>query len=211
MTAESLYDYFERCVSRLPPQARLILVLDPPGLLGLGETVEVDRRRWAVFRYDGNDLAFRDPDPRRVLARYLRLLVQEAWDEEGLALFQEQVRLAPGPSPPLDQILEENFWPDEHTGRWRLPTPEERHRMSAKEEVAAQAHLRVIRRYLEGRLDRRPSDLELCAWIRYCYGREFYAEAVALFPHVDETRVDADEVRQVRKIVEVCRLKVETQ
>jgi hypothetical protein len=112
---------------------------------------------------------------------------------------------------PLDQILEENFWPDEHTGRWRLPTPEERHKMSAREEVAAQAHLRVIRRYLEGRLDRRPSDLELCAWIRYCYGREFYAEAVALFPHVDETRVDADEIRQVRKIVEVCRLKVETQ
>jgi hypothetical protein len=110
---------------------------------------------------------------------------------------------------PLDQILEENFWLDEHTGRWRLPTPEERHKMSAREEVAAQAHLRVIRRYLEGRLDRRPSDLELCAWIRYCYGREFYAEAVALFPHVDETRVDADEIRQVRKIVEVCRLKVE--
>jgi len=112
---------------------------------------------------------------------------------------------------PLDQILEENFWPDEHTGRWRMPTTEERRKMSAREEVAAQAHLRVIRRYLEGRLDRRPSDLELCAWIRYCYGREFYAEAVALFPHVDETRVDADEIRQVRKIVEVCRLKVEIQ
>jgi predicted RNA methylase len=108
---------------------------------------------------------------------------------------------------PLDQILGENFWPDERTGRWRLPTPEERHKMSAREEVAAQAHLRVIRRYLEGRLDRRPSDLELCAWVRYCYGREFYAEAVALFPHVDETRVDAGEIRQVRKIVEVCRLR----
>jgi len=59
MTAESLYDYFERCISRLPSQARLILVLDPPGLLELGETVEVDQRRWIVFRYDGNDLAFR--------------------------------------------------------------------------------------------------------------------------------------------------------
>jgi len=56
--------------------------------------------------------------------------------------------------------------------------------MSTKEEVAAQAHLRVIHRYLDGQLDRRPSDLELCAWIRFCYGREFYAEA-AIFPHVD--------------------------
>jgi hypothetical protein len=59
MTAESLSDYFEQCLSRLPPQARLALVLDPPGLLGLGETVEVEGRRWTVFRYDGNDLAFR--------------------------------------------------------------------------------------------------------------------------------------------------------
>jgi len=108
---------------------------------------------------------------------------------------------------PLDQILEENFWRDERTGRWRLPTKDERRKMSAKEEVSAQAHLRVIHRYLDGYLDRRPGDLELCLWIRFCYNREFYAEAVALFPHVDETRVDAEEYRKVRKIVEVCRLK----
>jgi len=59
MTAESLHDYFEQCISRLPPQARLVLVLDPPGLLGLGETVDVAGRCWTVCRYDGNDLAFR--------------------------------------------------------------------------------------------------------------------------------------------------------
>ncbi len=219
MTAESLYDHFEHLIACLPPQARLALALDPPGLLGLGEAVEVEGRRWTVFRYDGNDLAFRqayghhgpdtphlvwitrppgylttrpldlsfltgvvrradaildlsllgvlkalkpretwppaavarfepliaahlgtvlaahadlrrvlgpgvpldthclralvlhalhpavpmgdltfrDPDPRRALTRYLRLLVQEEWDEEGLALLQDQARLAPGP------------------------------------------------------------------------------------------------------------------
>jgi len=111
----------------------------------------------------------------------------------------------------LDQILEENFWLNERTGHWRLPTKEERRKMSAKEEVSAQAHLRVIHRYLEGGLERRPGDLELCLWIRFCYNREFYAEAVALFLHVDESRVDAEEYRKVRKIVEVCRLKGETQ
>jgi DNA methylase. len=89
----------------------------------------------------------------------------------------------------LDQILEENFWRDERTGRWRVPTDEERRRKSAREEVAAQARLRVIRRFLEGGLDRRPGDLELCEWIRFCYQREQYAEAVALFPHLDESRV----------------------
>jgi len=55
----TLYDHFERLIAHLPPQARLALVLDPPGLLGLGETVDVEGRRWAVFHYDGNDLAFR--------------------------------------------------------------------------------------------------------------------------------------------------------
>jgi len=232
----TLYDHFERLIAHLPPQARLALVLDPPGLLGLGEAVDVEGRRWTVFRYDGNalafrkayghhgpdtphlvwatrlpdypttqlpdhlttrlpdhpttrpldlsyltdvvrradavldlsllgvlkmlkpretwppeavarfepllgahlgavlaahadlrralgpgipldthclralalhalhpaipisDLTFRDPDPRQVLTRYLRLLVQEEWDEKGLALLQEQARLAPGPS-----------------------------------------------------------------------------------------------------------------
>jgi len=108
----------------------------------------------------------------------------------------------------LDQILEENFWRDERTGRWRVPTDEERRRKSAREEVAAQARLRVIRRFLEGGLDRRPGDLELCEWIRFCYQREQYAEAVALFPHLDESRVPPEEYRQVRKIVEVCRLKL---
>ncbi len=224
----TLYDHFERLIAHLPPQARLALVLDPPGLLGLGETVDVEGWRWAVFHYDGNDLAFRkayghhgpdaphlvwatrlpdhpttrlpdhpttrpldlsfltdvvrradgildlsllgvlktlkpreiwppeavarfepllaahlgavlaahadlrrtlgpgvpldthclralalhalhpaisisdltfrDPDPRQVLTRYLRLLVQKEWDEKGLALLQEQARLAPEPS-----------------------------------------------------------------------------------------------------------------
>ena len=221
MTVESLYDYFEQRLARLPSQARLAFVLDPPGLLGLGEALEVEGRRWTVFRYDGNDLAFRKaygrhgpdgphlvwvthpparlsaasptldlsyltdvvrradaildlsllgvlkalkpretwppepvahfepflaahlgtvlaahadlrralgpgvpldthclralvlhalhpatpvsdltfrvPDPPQVLTRYLRLLVQGEWDEEGLALLREQARLAPGP------------------------------------------------------------------------------------------------------------------
>ena len=55
----TMHDYFERCLARLPSQARLALVLDPPGLLELGETVEVRGQHWTVFHYDSNDLAFR--------------------------------------------------------------------------------------------------------------------------------------------------------
>ena len=214
----TLRDYFEQRLAEMPAQARLALVLDPPGLLALGQEVEVAGRRWAVYRYDGNDLAFRqayghagppaphvvwvtrppcstspsvdlsyltdvlrraddvldlslpgvlkslkppetwpqealarfepllaahlgavmaahadlrraigpdapldthcvralvlhalspsipvgdltfrDANSRQALARYLRLLVQAEWDEQGLALLQEQARLAPGP------------------------------------------------------------------------------------------------------------------
>lgn len=58
-TFSTLRDYFDQQLARLPPPARRVLVLDPPGLLALGETVDVEGRRWLVFRYDGNDLAFR--------------------------------------------------------------------------------------------------------------------------------------------------------
>ncbi len=108
---------------------------------------------------------------------------------------------------PFDQILAENFWEDERSGRWRLPTEAERRKLSAQENVTALAHLRVVRRYLDGRLDRRPSDMELCAWIRYCYRCEFHAEAAALFAQVDESRVDPREYRSVAKIAEVCRMR----
>lgn len=90
----------------------------------------------------------------------------------------------------------------------RLPTEEEWRKISGREKIAPRAHLPIVRCYLEGHLERRPSDVELCAWIRFCYNRDFYAEVVALFPHIDENRVDAEEIRQVREMTEVCRLKM---
>ena len=107
----------------------------------------------------------------------------------------------------LDRVLEQNFWQDERTGRWRVPTASEREKMSARADLSAQAHLRVVRRFLAGELDRHPSDWELCSWIRFCYNREFYAEAVALFPHVGEARVNPDEYREIKRIVAVCRMR----
>ncbi|MBL7065880.1 MAG: DNA methylase [Anaerolineae bacterium] len=107
----------------------------------------------------------------------------------------------------LDRLLEQNFWQDERTGRWHMPTAAEREKMSARTDLSAQAHLRVVRRFLDGDLDRRPSDRELCAWIRFCYNREFYAEAAAIFPHISETRMDPKEYREMKRIVAVCRMR----
>lgn len=111
----------------------------------------------------------------------------------------------------LDRLLEQNFWPDRRTGRWRVPTAAERETMSARVDLSAQAHLRVVRRFLDGELDRRPDDRELCAWIRFCYNREFYAEAVALFPHITEARVDPQEYRAVKRIASVCQMRAQRQ
>jgi len=109
----------------------------------------------------------------------------------------------------LDRLLEQNFWQDQRTGRWRVPTAAEREKMSARVDLSAQAHRRVVRRFLDGELDRRPDDRELCAWLRFCYNREFYAEAAALFLHINEAHVDPQEYRAVKRIAAVCRMRAQ--
>ena len=57
--AQTVFDFILQQLAALPVAARLAVVLDPFGDLGLGSTVEVEDRTWKVTRYDGNDLAFR--------------------------------------------------------------------------------------------------------------------------------------------------------
>lgn len=120
---------------------------------------------------------------------------------------QETARLGGVDPGRLDRLLEQNFWQDERSGRWQVPTVAQRERMSARADLSAQAHLRVVQRFLAGGLDRQPNDWELCSWIRFCYNREFYAEAVALFAHVSEARLNPDEYREIKRIVAVCRMR----
>jgi DNA modification methylase len=107
----------------------------------------------------------------------------------------------------LDRLLEQNFWQDKKTGRWRNPTSEEREKMNTQVDLSAQAHLRVVRRYLDGGLDHRPDDRELTAWIRFCYSREFYEEAAALFERINEAILDPEEYKTIKKMAAVAKLK----
>jgi DNA-directed RNA polymerase subunit M/transcription elongation factor TFIIS len=107
----------------------------------------------------------------------------------------------------LDRLLEENFWPDKRTGRWRIPTAQEREKMSARTDLSAQAHVRVVRRYLAGELDRRPGPQELAAWLRFCYIREFYHEATQLFPQIDETQLEPEDYKTLKRMATVSRMK----
>jgi hypothetical protein len=107
----------------------------------------------------------------------------------------------------LERLLEQNFWLDKKTGRWRQPTNEERERMMATQDIAAEAHLRVIRRFLAGQSDHRPSNREVAAWVQFAYNRGAYPEAVALYRHVDELQLEPKYVKELRKMIAVCRMK----
>jgi hypothetical protein len=110
----------------------------------------------------------------------------------------------------LDRLLVQNFWQDQRTGRWRVPTEPERDKMSNRQSLADEAHLRVVRRFIAGNLDRRPGDRELFEWARFCYRREAYAEAVALFPHIHPDGIEPEQYKELKKIVAVCRMKAST-
>ena len=80
--------------------------------------------------------------------------------------------------------------------------------MSAAQDIAAEAHLRVIRKFLEGKSDHRPNNRELAYWVQFAYQKEAYAEAVALYTHVDESQLEAEYLKTLRRVVSICRMKV---
>ena len=108
----------------------------------------------------------------------------------------------------LERLLEQNFWLDKRTNRWRIPTPTEREQMSAAQDISAQAHLRTIRRFLDGEAEHKPNMRELAAWIQFTYNRGAYAETVALYDHLDESQLEPEYAQSIRKMVQVSRLKV---
>lgn len=121
---------------------------------------------------------------------------------------RETAHLAADDPVRLERLLQQNFWSDPRTGRWRIPTESEREKMSARQSLADEAHLRTVRRFLDGQLDRRPGDAELAEWLRFCYKRDAYAEAVAIFPHIHPEQVEPERYAELRKIVAVCRMRV---
>lgn len=67
----------------------------------------------------------------------------------------------------LKWLSQQSSWLDPHPGRWRISTEAEREKMSAHQSLAGEAHLRTVRRVLDGQLDRQPSDAELAEWLRF--------------------------------------------
>jgi len=87
-------------------------------------------------------------------------------------------------------------------GRLRLPTPKEQEELADINRLRTRRH---IRRVVEGKDLRYVDDKSLCDWIAFCYREEMFAEAVALFPLINDTQLDADTYRATEDVVKVCR------
>jgi hypothetical protein len=66
----------------------------------------------------------------------------------------------------LDNLLADNFWRDPDTNRWREPTPEERERLNDDRSLRV---LHDAERFVGGTFSRKPSNRELCDWIRVLF------------------------------------------
>jgi len=108
----------------------------------------------------------------------------------------------------LERLLEQNFWLDKRTNKWRIPTAAEREQMTAFQDISAQAHLRTIHRFLEYEGDNKPNNRELAAWIQFTYNRGAYAETIKLYDHLDESQLEPDYTQFIRKMVQVSKLKI---
>jgi 16S rRNA G966 N2-methylase RsmD len=86
------------------------------------------------------------------------------------------VKLAGDTSTRLDQYLQDHFWLDRETHRWREPTREERATMDIVERRQARHD---AERFLAGHLARHPADDEVLDWIEHLYRWASLAEEEA--------------------------------
>jgi len=66
-----------------------------------------------------------------------------------------------------------------------------------------------IYRYLDNQMKEMPTESEIVNWVKYCYDFKHYKLAVKIFNCIDEQKFSEDDYRKLKKIVEICRLKLE--
>lgn len=104
----------------------------------------------------------------------------------------------------FDEIVNDNFIVEK--GKIRLPTLEEQLKM---QDVTIRYRKRIIKSFLEGNLNRQPDTQEICDWIAFCYENGLYKEGYKLFKLIDETSLPSETYNKLRKIADVCKVKLE--
>ena len=102
----------------------------------------------------------------------------------------------------LSQLLEENFWRDADTNRWRLPTAEERRQMGDERTLRLR---RNIQRLREGKLDTLPQDAEIFEWMIFAYQHlTDYQAVVEVYQRLNPLNLADSERKQAKRLYEFC-------
>jgi hypothetical protein len=102
----------------------------------------------------------------------------------------------------LPQLLEENFWRDVGTNRWRLPSEEERRQMGDEQTLRLR---RNIHRLRGGKMDTLPKDTELFEWMVFAYQHLTNHHAVVdIYQRLNPVNLPESERRQAKRLYEFC-------
>ena len=109
-------------------------------------------------------------------------------------------------SNPLVELLEENFFLEERTNRWRLPTPDERARLN---DANVLRQRREINRLVEGHQERAYSDAELAELAVAAYGMGLHGAVLRIGPLVQADTLPEDSRTELAQVQYLARLKLE--
>jgi hypothetical protein len=102
----------------------------------------------------------------------------------------------------LPQLLEENFWRDAETNRWRMPTAEERRQMGDEHTIRIRRHIQRLR---DGKLDTFPQDTELFAWMRFAYQHLTDHQAVVeIYQRLNPANLSDADRKTAKRLYEFC-------
>ncbi|MGH8069732.1 MAG: DNA methyltransferase [Candidatus Entotheonellia bacterium] len=102
----------------------------------------------------------------------------------------------------LPQLLEENFWRDAETNRWRLPTADERRQMGDEHTLRMR---RYIQRLREGKLDTFPTNTELFEWMRFAYQHLTAHQAVVeIYQRLNPANLSEADRKTAKRLYEFC-------
>ena len=102
----------------------------------------------------------------------------------------------------LPQLLEENFWRDADTNRWRLPSETERQHMGDERTLRIR---RNIQRLREGKLDSTPKDAELLEWMSFAYQHlTDHRAVVELYQRLNPAVLPEADRKKAKRLYEFC-------
>jgi hypothetical protein len=102
----------------------------------------------------------------------------------------------------LTQLLEENFWRDAETNRWRMPTADERRQMGDERTLRMRRHIQCLR---DGKLDTFPKDGELFEWMRFAYQHLTDHQAVVeIYRRLNPANLSDADRKTAKRLYEFC-------